>query len=96
MVTESYVPELMQSGVKVYRYKPGFIHSKIMMIDQSEAMIGTCNLDFRSLYLHFENTVYLNKTSSLHDMNIFLKKQLNPQLLLKIFQSGISSIGLSK
>lgn len=76
MVTESYVPELMQSGVKVYRYKPGFIHSKIMMIDQSEAMIGTCNLDFRSLYLHFENTVYLNKTSSLHDMNIFFEETI--------------------
>jgi len=77
MVTESYVPELMQAGVKVYRYTPGFIHSKMMIIDGREAMIGTCNLDFRSLYLHFENSVYLNQVSALDDMKKYINETID-------------------
>lgn len=76
IVTESYVPELMQAGVKVFRYTPGFIHSKMMMIDDKEAMIGTCNLDFRSLYLHFENSVYLNDVPALHDMKRYFDQTI--------------------
>ncbi len=76
MVTESFVPELMQAGVKVYRYTPGFIHSKLMIIDGSEAMIGTCNLDFRSLYLHFENSVYLNQVNTIKEMILFFHQTL--------------------
>jgi len=76
MVTESYVPELMQAGVKVYRYAPGFIHSKMMIIDHQEAMIGTCNLDFRSLYLHFENTVYLMHVQALDDMRQYFDQTI--------------------
>lgn len=77
MVTESYVPELMQAGVKVYRYTPGFIHSKMMIIDDKEALIGTCNLDFRSLYLHFENMVYLKESSSISDMVQFFDETVS-------------------
>lgn len=76
MVTESYVPELMQAGVEVYRYTPGFIHSKIMIVDGMEAMIGTCNLDFRSLYLHFENTVYLNQADTIKEMTKFFEETI--------------------
>ncbi len=57
MVTESYVPELIESGVRIYRYQPGFIHSKMMIVDGKSAVFGTANFDFRSLYLHFENGI---------------------------------------
>ncbi len=97
MVTESYVPELMQAGVKVYRYTPGFIHSKMMIVDGNEAMIGTCNLDFRSLYLHFENSVYLNQASTIKDMLNFYEDTINvsskiestvkKNIFYKLFQS---------
>ncbi len=68
MVTESYARELSEFGIKVFKYEPGFIHSKFMIVDDSEALIGTVNLDFRSLFLHFENSVYLKNDSSIIDM----------------------------
>lgn len=83
MVTESYVPELMESGVHVYRYKPGFIHSKMMIVDEKKALIGTANLDFRSLYLHFENSVYLEKTKSINDMVSFFNKTIEKSIYIK-------------
>ncbi len=85
MVTESYVPELMESGCNVYRYKPGFIHSKMMIIDEKRALIGTANLDFRSLYLHFENSVYLEKTKSIDDMVSFFNETIKDSIYIKNF-----------
>ena len=52
--TQSYYRELIEAGVKIFEYTPGFIHSKIFVSDDSVATVGTTNMDFRSLYLHFE------------------------------------------
>ncbi|MBO7298082.1 MAG: cardiolipin synthase [Clostridia bacterium] len=49
---------LMKAGVRIYEYTPGFIHSKSMVSDDTCAVVGTINLDYRSLYHHFENAVY--------------------------------------
>ncbi len=54
MTTRSYYRELIRSGVKVYEYSKGFIHAKSFVSDDCIATVGTTNLDFRSLYLHFE------------------------------------------
>lgn len=53
----SHYKELILSGIKVFEYKPGFVHAKMMLVDGITACIGTINFDFRSLYLHFENAV---------------------------------------
>lgn len=63
-VSRSYYPVLLQSGVKIYEYTPGFMHSKTFVADDEIAVVGTINLDYRSLYLHFENGVWLYKTKS--------------------------------
>jgi len=81
MVTKSYASELVEAGVEVYRYKPGFIHSKMMIVDGIRAMIGTANLDFRSLYLHFENNVYLEQTDSIKDMVSFFDEVTKQSIL---------------
>lgn len=52
--TRSYYRDLLEGGVRVYEYTPGFIHSKCFVSDDRIATVGTINLDFRSLYLHFE------------------------------------------
>ena len=83
MVTESYVPELMEVGALVYQYKPGFIHSKMMIVDGKRALIGTANLDFRSLYLHFENSVYLEQCASISDMVQFFNQIQEKSILIK-------------
>jgi cardiolipin synthase A/B len=82
MVTESYMPELLKEGVKVYYYKPGFIHSKLMIIDEHLAMIGTANLDYRSLFLHFENSIYIENASTIKDMNHFFETTLQKSELV--------------
>ncbi len=62
--TKSYISELISAGVNIYFYRENFMHSKIMVIDDRIASLGTVNFDFRSFNLHFENTavLYLDKT----------------------------------
>ncbi|MGL5675904.1 MAG: cardiolipin synthase [Cellulosilyticaceae bacterium] len=59
MMTRSYYQQLIQSGVKIYEYTPGFIHSKTFVADDKVAVIGTINLDYRSLYHHYECGAFL-------------------------------------
>ncbi len=53
-VTRSYYRELLEGGVEIYEYTPGFIHAKMFVSDGDTAVVGSINLDYRSLYLHFE------------------------------------------
>lgn len=53
----TYAPEIQKAGVKLYRYTEGFMHQKVMLVDDDVAAIGTVNFDNRSLHLNFENTV---------------------------------------
>jgi len=57
--TKSYYENLIRNGVKIYEYTPGFIHAKTFISDDRYATVGTVNLDFRSLYLHFECGVWM-------------------------------------
>lgn len=83
MVTETYANELFSAGVDIYRYKPGFIHSKMMIIDRKHAFIGTANFDFRSLYLHFENNVYLSETPVIDDMVDYMRSVVKQSELME-------------
>lgn len=58
-VTRANYEVLTESGVRIFEFKPGFIHSKVCLSDDHYAVVGTVNMDFRSLYLHFEDAVYL-------------------------------------
>ncbi|AEF85469.1 cardiolipin synthetase [Treponema primitia ZAS-2] len=64
MVSRSYYRQLIMAGVKVYEYTEGFNHSKTFVSDDKVATVGTTNLDFRSLYLHFECGVWIYKSSA--------------------------------
>ncbi len=55
LVTQSYYPVLLAGGVRIYEYSPGFNHAKMYVSDDKAAIIGSANMDYRSLYLHFEN-----------------------------------------
>lgn len=67
-VTRSYYAGLTRQGVRIFEYTPGFCHAKQCVCDGTTAMIGTSNLDFRSLYLHFENNVLLHNCQAVRDM----------------------------
>ena len=64
-MTKSFYDRLMKAGVKIYEYKPGFIHAKSYIADDAYAMIGTINLDYRSLVHHFENGVWMYKCDAI-------------------------------
>ena len=59
VTTRSYYRDLIEAGVKIYEYTPGFMHAKTFVADDEIATVGTVNLDYRSLYLHFECGVRL-------------------------------------
>ena len=66
----NYYQELIKHGVKVYEYMPGFIHAKNFVSDDETAVVGTINLDYRSLYLHFECAAVMYGTSSVSDIKL--------------------------
>lgn len=55
----SFLPDMLKAGVKIYRYLPGFLHQKVMLVDSEAATIGTINLDNRSFRLNFEITAFI-------------------------------------
>lgn len=54
-ITQSYYRVLMEAGVEIYEYTPGFLHAKMYVSDDDQAIVGSANMDFRSMYLHYEN-----------------------------------------
>ena len=67
-MTRSFYHRLMRAGVRIYEYTPGFIHAKSYIADDECAMIGTINLDYRSLVHHFENGVLLYRCDAIRDI----------------------------
>ncbi|MBR5236922.1 MAG: cardiolipin synthase [Clostridia bacterium] len=76
MTTRSYYRELIAGGVKIFEYTPGFIHAKVLAADDAVAVVGTINMDCRSLYLHFECGAWLCGSQTVSDIRQdFLKTQ---------------------
>jgi len=67
-VTRSYYAGLARQGVRIFEYTPGFCHAKQCICDGKLASIGTSNLDYRSLYHHFENNVLLYGSTAVADI----------------------------
>ena len=67
-LARTHYKELITEGVRLYEYTPGFIHAKVFTSDDEKAVVGTINLDFRSLYLHFECAAYIWKNPVIGDI----------------------------
>ena len=68
LLTQSYYEQLLEAGVKIYEYLPGFLHAKSFVCDDEISVVGTINLDYRSLYLHFEDGVWICKNKVIYDI----------------------------
>lgn len=75
-LAKSHYPKLIKAGIRIYEFKDGFVHSKVFVMDDKEAVVGTINLDYRSLYHHFENACYLYKKNCISDIEDDFKKTL--------------------
>lgn len=67
MTRNNYFP-LLQDGVRIYEYLPGFIHSKAVVSDDEYAVVGTINFDYRSLVHHYENAVWMYRADAIADI----------------------------
>ncbi|MGN1404803.1 MAG: cardiolipin synthase [Erysipelotrichaceae bacterium] len=67
-ISRSYYRPLMEAGVRIFEYTPGFVHAKALIMDDIICTIGTVNLDYRSLFLHFENNSVFYKSRILNDL----------------------------
>ena len=67
-LAKTHYAALLASGVKIYEYTPGFVHAKCFVADDREAVVGTINLDYRSLYHHFECALYLSGCEAVGDV----------------------------
>lgn len=75
-LAKTHYPSLLRSGVKIFEYTPGFVHAKCFVADDREAVVGTINLDYRSLYHHFECALYMNGCDAVADVKKdFLRTQ---------------------
>lgn len=80
-LAKSHYRELMGAGVRIYEYTPGFVHAKVFLSDDLRGVVGSINLDYRSLYLHYECAAYLFRVPALSDIKAdfaetFAKSQL--------------------
>lgn len=67
-LAKTHYAALLKSGVKISEWTPGFVHAKVFVVDGKEAVVGTINLDYRSLYHHFENAVWMVDTACIPDI----------------------------
>lgn len=67
-LAKSHYRYLIDAGIKIYEYTPGFVHAKVFVSDNEKAVVGTINLDYRSLYHHFECATYLFRTPCISDI----------------------------
>jgi len=67
-LAKTHYKSLLASGVRIFEYSPGFVHAKVFISDDREAVVGTINLDYRSFYHHFECATYMHSVSCISDM----------------------------
>ncbi len=93
-VSRAYYGVLQDSGVKIYEYTPGFIHAKTFVSDDEVAVVGTINLDFRSLYLHFECAAWMYRTGAVPAVrDDFIKTMNESQLVAEGQYQKMSLLG---
>ena len=92
-VTQYYYSELLEAGVKIYEYTPGFIHSKMFITDDSSATVGTVNMDYRSFFFHFECGVWFTNEDTIIDMEKHFEEIIAESKEITIKEWNRRSIG---
>ncbi len=68
LIARTYYPKLIERGIEIYEYTPGFVHAKTFVADHRKAVVGTVNMDFRSLYLNLECGAYMENVAAVKDI----------------------------
>ena len=100
LLTRANYRALVNSGVEIYEFTPGFMHTKAIVSDDLTAIVGTANFDYRSFYLHFENGVWMHKSKAVSQVkesflkNLKLSQQITTEFIEKtpLFKRLLSSL----
>lgn len=88
-LAKSHYASLLEAGIKIYEYTPGFVHAKVFVSDDETAVVGTINLDYRSFYHHFECATYMYKSNCITDIEADFQhtlaqcRQVTPETIRK-------------
>lgn len=93
LLSQAFYPALIEAGVKIYEYLPGFIHGKTILVDDEFGVIGSINLDYRSLFLLFEAGVLMYKSKALDQLGEDLQTVLRESALIPL--SRVNEVRLS-
>lgn len=74
LLAKAHYEELIRAGVQIYEYTPGFVHAKVFTSDDEKAVVGTINMDYRSLYLHFECAAYIYRNEVIKDVETLRRR----------------------
>ena len=89
-LTQSFYRRLLLAGVRIFEYKPGFIHAKTYVADGRYAMVGTINLDYRSLVHHFECGIWMYGTDIINDIRADIENTLSRSIEIKKEDTAVS------
>lgn len=83
LLTKSYYPRLIKAGIKIYEYTPGFLHAKCFVADDEVAVVGTINMDYRSLYLHFECGIFMYRSKAVMQLKADVEETIQKSILIE-------------
>ncbi|TXD08295.1 cardiolipin synthase [Staphylococcus haemolyticus] len=92
--TFSYAAELLNSGVKIYTYQNGFIHSKVMMIDDEICSVGSANMDYRSFALNFEVNAFIYDEEIAKEIRVAYEDDIKKSKLLTLEKYNNRSLSI--
>jgi cardiolipin synthase len=77
LAMEVHIERLLKAGIRVYKYKKGMLHQKVILLDDSLAVIGSSNFDFRSMYINFENSIVTDDSTFIKDLDLTLRRDFD-------------------
>ena len=87
-LTRSYYTPLIKAGVKIYEFTPGFVHAKSFIADDKVGVVGTINMDYRSLFLHFECATLMVGCKCLQDLKADCQETMGRSKLVELKDKG--------
>lgn len=91
-LAKTYYNELLETGVRICEYEPGFVHAKVFVSDGEKAVVGTVNLDYRSLYHHFENGCFLAECDAVKEIRDDMERTMEESReVTKQYKTGHNS-----
>jgi len=90
---ESYFRDLLDFGIPVFLYEPGFLHGKLLLVDQEVAVVGTPNLDIRSLTYNFELSLILVEREDIEKVQQIIGDVLSRSVMYPLMEYYSKSIG---